>query len=403
MDYKSDFPVLAESNICFLDSGASAQKPQCVLDTQHYFTAKVYANVHRGTYDMSQQITTAYENTRATVASFIHGREEEIVFTKSVTESLNLLAYSLGRILPDGAEIVISAMEHHANIVPWYLLMDRHNVTVKVCPILPNGTLDMSALQNLVHANTALVAVTHTSNVLGSVVDVAAVVKIAKAHAALVLVDGSQMVMHRPVDVQALGVDFYAFTGHKVFAPNGVGVLWGKYDILDTMPPFLGGGDMIDTVSFDGITYAKPPIKFEAGTPPIVPVICLGTAIKYIQGIGLDTIYTYEQQLSRYLYTQLSTIADIRILGFDTATLDDGTFDKAPIASFVINGVHAFDIADILNNYGVCVRVGHHCAQPLMQHFGITSSIRVSMAFYNDTDDVDTFITALKKALQMLR
>ena len=379
MPYKKDFPVLSQSELCFLDSGASAQKPQCVLDTQNYFNAKVYANVHRGTYDMSQEITTAYENTRAIVADFINAQENEIIFTKSVTESLNLVAYSLGQILPDGAEIIISEMEHHANIVPWYLLAERQNITVKVCPILPNGTLDMQALHGLVNADTALVAITHTSNVLGTAVDIPAVVKIAKSVHALVLVDGAQRVMHRPVDVQALGVDFYAFTGHKLFAPNGVGVLWGKYHILEKMPPFLGGGDMIKNVSFDRIEYENPPIKFEAGTPPIVPIICLGTAITYIQNIGLDTIYKHEQDLSFYVHQQLLAIDGVRILGFATDILSTDTFDKAPIVSFVVAGVHAADIATILNQYKVCVRVGRHCAHPLMQRLGVVSSLRVSM------------------------
>lgn len=401
MSYKSDFPVL-QNGICFLDSGASAQKPQCVLDTQDYFSTKVYANVHRGTYDMSQEITTAYENARTQVADFINGQACEIVFTKSVTESMNLVAHSLGRILSSGANIVISEMEHHANIVPWYLLADIHDITIRVCPIHDNGMLDYDALGLLVDENTALVAITHTSNVLGTVVDIPRVVKIAKSKDALVLVDGAQAVMHRPVDVNALGVDFYAFTGHKMFAPNGVGVLWGRYDILDKMPPYMGGGDMIDTVDFSGITYAKPPVKFEAGTPPIVPVICLGRAVQYVQEIGFQAIQAHEHTLNMYLHKQVLHVKGVRILGLES--WDDAYIaDKAPVVSFVVEGVHAFDIADILNQYQVCVRVGNHCAQPLMKRFGVSSTIRASLSLYNDRDDIDRFTVALGKAITMLR
>ena len=409
--YKCDFPVLTNTlsktlsdtpPLCFLDSGASAQKPTCVLDTQEYFSRKVYANVHRGTYDMSTEITTAYENSRGIVADFINAPHKEIVFTKSVTESLNLVAYSLGSILPAGSEIVVSILEHHANIVPWFLLAKRRDIKIKVCPILEDGTLDYNALDTLVNNNTALVALTHVSNVTGAVTDVQTVVKIAKPHNALVLIDGSQAIMHQTVDVKNLGVDFYAFTGHKLCAPNGVGVLWAKTALLEKMPPFLGGGDMIDTVRFDNITYAPPPAKFEAGTPPIVPVICLGTAVEYIQNIGMDKISAHERQLTTALYTELLKIDGVRILGFKPDTLHKN-INRPPIISFVVEGVHAFDIADILNNYGVCVRVGHHCAQPLMNHFGIASSIRVSGAFYNDMADIKIFIQSLQKALKMLR
>ncbi|MGB1360884.1 MAG: aminotransferase class V-fold PLP-dependent enzyme [Alphaproteobacteria bacterium] len=391
---KKDFPIL-QNDICFLDSGASAQKPQAVIDTQNYFTEKVYANVHRGTYSFSQEITSAYENARSIIAKFIGADEKEVIFTKSVTESINLVAHSLGSIIDNGSEIIISEMEHHANIVPWQLLQTRKNITLKVIPVLDNGELDYEAYEKLLSDKTALVAITHASNVLGTVVDIDRIVKMAKKHNSYVLIDGSQAVMHQAVDVKKMGVDFYAFTGHKVYAPNGVGVLWGNADILNKMPPFLGGGDMIDSVSFEKTTFAEIPVKFEAGTPPIVPAICLGTAIEYLQSIGLDKISSYENELYKYAFDKITKIDGVKVLG----TADK----KSPIISFVVDGVHAFDLAELLDNENVCVRVGHHCAEPLMKRFNVTSTLRASLAMYNTTDDIDKFISAMEKALKILR
>ena len=395
---RKDFPILND-NICFLDSGASAQKPQCVIDKQEYFTKKVYANVHRGTYSFSAEITDAYEQARTTVANFINSEEREVIFTKNATESINLVANSFGTMLNDGDEIIISEMEHHANIVSWQLLQSRQkqygkNITIKVCPVLDNGELDLEQFKNLLNEKTALVAITHTSNVLGTVVDVKTLANLTHGVNAKILVDGSQAIMHQKVDVKDLDVDFYVFTGHKIYAPTGVGVLWGRAELLESMPPFLGGGDMIESVSFDGTTFAKIPAKFEAGTPPIVPVICLGTAINYINQVGIDKINSYETDLYAYLLDKIRIIPNIVIIG--TAE------HKAPILSFIVKDIHSYDIAEILNNYKVCVRVGHHCAEPLMKRFNINSTIRASMAFYNTKSDIDHFVDSLAKAIKML-
>ena len=286
---RQDFPIFKNS-ICYLDSGASSQKPQSVIDKQNYYTEEVYANVHRATYTIAQKITDAYEESREKIADFINADPKEVIFTKSATEAINLVAHSFGSIIPDGSEIILSEMEHHANIVPWQLLKNRKDISLKIIPVLDNGELDYDEYEKLLTDKTALVAITHISNVLGTIVDIDRIVLSAKKYNAKVLVDGSQAIMHQKVDVKKLGIDFYTFTGHKLYAPTGVGVLWGKSDILNSIPPFLGGGDMIDTVSFEKTTFAEIPIKFEAGTPPIVPAICLGEAIDYISNIGLDNI-----------------------------------------------------------------------------------------------------------------
>ena len=391
---KADFPIL-KNDICFLDSGASAQKPQVVIDKQNYFTENVYANVHRGSYAYSQETTTAYEKSREIIAKFINADVNEVVFTKSVTESINLIAHSFGDLIEQGSEIIISEMEHHANIVPWQLLQERKDIELKIIPVLDNGELDYACFEKMLSDKTALVAITHTSNVLGTVVDVERIVSSAKTVGAKVLIDGSQAIMHRQVDVKKLDVDFYVFTGHKVYAPTGVGILWGKSEILKTMPPFLGGGDMIESVSFEKTTFAEIPAKFEAGTPPIVPAICLGTAVEYLQGIGIDKIANYENELYKYTFEKLSEIYGVKIIGT--------TDNSAPILSFVVDGIHSFDLAELLDQAKVCVRVGHHCAEPLMKRFGQTSTIRASLCMYNTTDDIDRFISGLNKAIGILK
>ncbi len=390
---RQDFPIF-KNGICYLDSGASSQKPQSVIDKQNYYTQEVYANVHRATYTFSQKITDAYEKSREKIASLINVDPNEVIFTKSATESINLVAHSFGSIIPSGSEIIISEMEHHSNIVPWQLLKNRKDISLKIIPVLDNGELNYDEYEKLLTNKTALVAITHISNVLGTIVDLDKIVSSAKKYNAKVLVDGSQAIMHQKVDVKKLGVDFYAFTGHKLYAPTGVGVLWGKSDILNAMPPFLGGGDMIDTVSFEKTTFAEIPAKFEAGTPPIVSAICLGEAIDYILNVGLDKINEYEKYLYKYAFDKITKIKGVRVIGV--------VENKAPILSFVVEGVHSYDIAELLNNENVCIRVGHHCAEPLMHRFNLLSTIRASFAFYNTIDDIDLFIFSLKKSLRIL-
>jgi cysteine desulfurase/selenocysteine lyase len=390
---RQDFPIF-KNGICYLDSGASSQKPQSVIDKQNYYTEEVYANVHRATYTIAQKITDAYEESRKKIADFINADPKEVIFTKSATEAINLVAHSFGSIIPDGSEIILSEMEHHANIVPWQLLKNRKDISLKIIPVLDNGELDYDEYEKLLTDKTALVAITHISNVLGTIVDIDRIVSSAKKHNAKVLVDGSQAIMHQKVDVKKLGIDFYTFTGHKLYAPTGVGVLWGKSDILNSIPPFLGGGDMIDTVSFEKTTFAEIPIKFEAGTPPIVPAICLGEAIDYISNIGLDKINKYEKYLYKYAFDEITKIKGVRVIG----TVEN----KAPILSFIVEGIHSYDISELMNNDNVCVRVGHHCAEPLMKRFNMLSTIRVSLALYNTIDDIDLFINSLKKSLRIL-
>ncbi|MFL2659983.1 MAG: aminotransferase class V-fold PLP-dependent enzyme [Alphaproteobacteria bacterium] len=390
---RQDFPIF-KNGICYLDSGASSQKPQSVIDKQNYYTGEVYANVHRATYTIAQKITDAYEESRKKIADFINADPKEVIFTKSATEAINLVAHSFGSIIPDGSEIILSEMEHHANIVPWQLLKNRKDISLKIIPVLDNGELDYDEYEKLLTDKTALVAITHISNVLGTIVDIDRIVLSAKKHNAKVLVDGSQAIMHQKVDVKKLGIDFYTFTGHKLYAPTGVGVLWGKSDILNSIPPFLGGGDMIDTVSFEKTTFAEIPIKFEAGTPPIVPAICLGEAIDYISNIGLDKINKYEKYLYKYAFDEITKIKGVRVIG----TVEH----KAPILSFIVEGIHSYDISELMNNDNVCVRVGHHCAEPLMKRFNMLSTIRVSLALYNTIDDIDLFINSLKKSLRIL-
>lgn len=390
---RQDFPIF-KNGICYLDSGASSQKPQSVIDKQNYYTEEVYANVHRATYTIAQKITDAYEESRKKIADFINADPKEVIFTKSATEAINLVAHSFGSIIPDGSEIILSEMEHHANIVPWQLLKNRKDISLKIIPVLDNGELDYDEYEKLLTDKTALVAITHISNVLGTIVDIDRIVSSAKKNNAKVLVDGSQAIMHQKVDVKKLGIDFYTFTGHKLYAPTGVGVLWGKSDILNSIPPFLGGGDMIDTVSFEKTTFAEIPIKFEAGTPPIVPAICLGEAIDYISNIGLDKINKYEKYLYKYAFDEITKIKGVRVIG----TVEN----KAPILSFIVEGIHSYDISELMNNDNVCVRVGHHCAEPLMKRFNMLSTIRVSLALYNTIDDIDLFINSLKKSLRIL-
>ena len=393
---KNDFPALRDG-MCYLDTGASAQKPQPVIDTLLKYTAETYANVHRGFYPVGAETTQAYESSRDKVATFINAPEcSNIIFTGNTTAGINLVAHSFGRgLLSAGDRVITTAMEHHSNLVPWHMLRDAHNIDLQICPILDNGALDGDAFDKLLTDNTKLVAITHVSNVLGTVNPIKDIVKKCHAVGARVLIDGSQAVLHTPLDMQDLDCDFYVFTGHKLYGPSGVGVLYGKTDILNAMPPFLGGGDMISTVTLEKSTWAEIPNKFEAGTPPITQVIGLGAAIDYVSNIGLNAIARHEQTVSDYMHQQLQTI--------DGLTIHGTTANKAPVASFSIAGVHHMDLATLLGENNICVRAGHHCAEPLMHILGVTGTARASLGLYNTKQDIDILIAGLGKALTMLR
>jgi len=375
--------------LVFLDSAASAQKPQCVIDAISNCYSHEYANIHRGVYHLSERATHAYEAARARVGKFINARSErEIIFTKSATEAINLVAASYGgKNFSDGDEVILSVLEHHANIVPWQLLQARTGIVLKVVPIDDQGMFLFDEFEKLFSPRTKFVALTHTSNALGTTVPVADVVRVAHAHGVPVLLDGCQGVVHETVDVQALDVDFYAFSGHKLYGPSGIGVLYGKADLLSAMPPYQGGGDMIKHVSFEKTTFADIPARFEAGTPPIADAIGLHAALDYIDAVGRDAIRAHEQSLLDYATERLQEINSVRLIG--TAP------EKASIVSFVLDEVHPHDVGTILDRAGIAVRVGHHCAQPIMERFGISGTIRASFGIYNTKSEVDVLVEAL--------
>ncbi|WP_169545861.1 SufS family cysteine desulfurase [Sneathiella aquimaris] len=391
---RQDFPIFSEKvhgkRLTFLDSGASAQKPQAVLDAVHDAYAKTYANVHRGVHHLSQQSTELYEGAREIVRSHMNATSlDEIIFTKNTTEAINLVAQSYGQLaLKEGDEILLSYLEHHSNIVPWQLAAEKVGATVKAVPIDQNGEFLMEEYLKLLSPKTKIVAITHISNAIGTIVPVKEVIEAAHNMGIPVLLDGSQAMPHMKVDVQALDVDFYVFTGHKVFAPTGIGVLYAKNEWLEKMPPYQGGGDMINRVTFEKTTYATGHSKFEAGTPPIVQAIGLGAAINYVNAIGFDTIAAHEQKLLAYATDQLSQLNSVKIIG--------QAKQKAAIISFTMEGVHPHDIGTIVDQSGVAIRVGHHCAQPLMDFFDVPSTARASFALYNNRDDVDHLVQSIK-------
>ena len=391
--WRADFPILAErvyeKPLVFLDSAASAQKPQCVIDAVAHCYTHEYANIHRGVYWLSQRATQTYEGARVKVQGFINAASErEIIFTKSTTEAINLVATSYGGAsLKAGDEIILSQLEHHANIVPWQLLRERIGVEIKVVPIDERGNFLLEEFEKLLSPRTRLVAVTHTSNALGTITPADEIVRLAHAQGALVLLDGAQSVVHGPVDVRALDVDFFTFSGHKLYGPSGIGVLYGKADILSAMPPYQGGGDMIRRVTFDKTEFADIPGRFEAGTPHIAGAYGLAAAIDYVTVIGMEAIAAHERDLLEYATGRLQEINSLRLIG----TADQ----KAGIVSFELDGVHAHDIGTILDREGIAVRVGHHCAQPVMDHFGIAGTVRASFGLYNDKADIDALVQAL--------
>ena len=399
---RQDFPILAQTirgkPLVFLDSAASAQKPRAVIDAMRNAMETQYANIHRGLHWMSERTTEAYEAARDAVASLMNASDRhEIVLTRNVTESLNLMAHSYGRgVMRPGQAVVISAMEHHSNIVPWQMLRDERGIELRVAPITDAGELDLAAFEALfADGKVGLVSITHMSNVLGSVTPAERIVQIAHAHGAKVLFDGAQAVVHRPIDVQALGCDFYAWTGHKLYGPTGIGVLWGRRELLDRMPPFLGGGDMISSVSYEKSTWAEVPHKFEAGTPPILEGIGLKAAIDYVQSIGYDAIAAHERELVDRALTKLSAIEGVTIIG--------RAQDRGGVVSFTLDKAHAHDVATLLDRQGIAVRAGHHCAEPLMRRLNLDSTARASFGIYTTLEEIDVLADALTRVREFFK
>ena len=398
---RNDFPILKEEvrgkRLVYLDSAGSAQKPKQVIDAVKHVYEAEYSNVHRGLHYMSEQTSARYEEARLKVARFINAEfEQEIIFTKGTTESINLVANSFGiKNLGPEDEILLTWAEHHSNIIPWQLLRDQVGCKINIVPVDDDGAIRLEEFERLISKKTKIVAFCHVSNVLGTVLPVKEVTKIAHAHGAVVVIDGAQGVVHMPVDVQDLGVDFYAFGGHKVYGPSGIGVLYGKRDLLNAMPPYQGGGGMINTVSFDKTTWADIPDKFEAGTPPIAQAIGLGAAIDYMDNIGLSKIAEYEADLLKYATQRLSVIEGLNFIG--TAP------GKVSVLSFTMECAHPHDIATIVDQNGVAVRAGHHCAQPLMERFDIPSATRASFGLYNTREDVDILTSSLEKVKEIFK
>jgi len=391
---RQDFPILSQTirgkPLIFLDSGASAQKPRVVIDAMRNAMETQYANVHRGIHWMSERTSEAYEAARDSVAKLMNaGDREEIVLTRNVTESLNLMAHSFGRhLLKPGQAVIVSAMEHHSNIVPWQMLRDERGIELRVAPITDAGELDMNGLEALLaDGRVGLVSITHMSNVLGTYTPAERIVALAHAHGAKVMFDGAQAIVHRRVDVQALGCDFYAWTGHKLYGPTGIGVLWGRKELLERMPPFLGGGDMISSVSWEKTTWARVPHKFEAGTPPILEGIGLKAAVDYVLDIGYDAIAAHESELTEHALARIGAIDGITIVG--------RAQDRGGVISFLMDKAHAHDVGTLLDREGIAVRVGHHCAEPLMRRLGIDGTARATFGVYTTREEIDKLADTL--------
>ncbi len=392
---RAEFPILTQTvrgkPFTFLDSAASAQKPRPVIEAMVRAMETQYANVHRGLHWMSERTSDAYESVRDDVARLINApSRDEVVFTRNATEAFNLVAYSYGSLLNAGQAVVISEMEHHANLVPWQMLRDRRGIELRVAPITDAGELDMDAFEALLmDGKVGLVSITHMSNVLGSYTPVTRIASLAHAHGAKVMFDGSQATVHRKVDVQAIGADFYAFTGHKLYGPTGVGVLWGRAELLDAMPPMMGGGDMIESVSFARSTWTHAPQRFEAGTPAILEVIGLGAAIRFVERIGYDAMAAHDEALVDHAMTRLSAIEGLKIMG--------SAQDRGGVVSFTLEGAHAHDIATLLDHQGIAVRAGQHCAEPLMHRLGVHSTTRASFGVYTTEAEIDRLADTLER------
>lgn len=396
---RAEFPILQRDihgkKLVYFDNTASTQTPRCVVEAIESMYYEHKANVHRGVHTLSQEATDLMERTRRHVAEFIGAASHrEVIFTRGTTEAINLVATSYGSLLEPGDEVILSVMEHHANIVPWQLLRDRRGIVIKVVPMLADGSLDMDAFRALFTSRTRVVSIAHVSNVLGTVNPVDEIVAEAHRHGAVALIDGAQAVAHMPLDMQRLGADFYVFSSHKMYGPTGVGVLYGREELLEKMPPYQGGGEMIAHVTFEHTTYAELPFKFEAGTPDYVGIAALDTAIDYLTSVGLEKIAAHERELLQYTTERMMEIPGMRIFG--TAP------GKEAIISFLIGSEHHYDIGLLLDKLGIAVRTGHHCAQPLMQALGIEGTVRASMALYNTRSECDAFIAALRRVSAML-
>ena len=398
---RKDFPILERDiygkPLVYFDNGATTQKPQCVLDRIMRSYTSENSNIHRGVHYLSGVATEAHEAARQRVADFIGANsKDEILFTRGTTESINLVARTLAdQICGKGDEIVVTTMEHHSNIVPWQMACERTGAMLRVAPINERGELILSEFEALLNERTKIVSVAHVSNVLGTVNPVAEIIRMAHKYGAKVLIDGAQAIAHIPVNVVELDADFYAFSGHKVYAPNGIGVLYGKREILDAMPPFMGGGEMIETVRFEKTTYNKLPYKYEAGTPDYVGSCALATALDYISAIGMKNIADYEHHLLNYATQKIKEIEGVSIIG--------EAKEKSGVLSFVVDGVHPYDIGMMLDKLGIAIRTGHHCAEPLVDWYGIPGTARASFAFYNTTNEIDYFISSLKRVLMILK
>lgn len=396
-EIRDEFPALARriggKPLAYLDNGASSQKPQSVIAAMDTFYREHNANVHRGAHTLSEEATTLYENARLHIARFINApSDKQVIFTRGTTEGINLVAYAWGRAnLGPGDEVLITEMEHHSNIVPWQMLRDQLGFTLRYIPVTDEGMLDLAQLPSLLTERTKLLSFIHVSNVLGTVNPVRQLVDAAHAVGAKVLVDGAQSVPHMPVDVQALDVDFLVFSGHKMVGPTGIGVLYGRREILESMPPFLGGGDMIKSVTMSQSTWADLPYKFEAGTPAIAEAVGLGAAVDYLSGIGMDWVHAREHELVTYAYEQLSDVEGLRILG-------PGPAARSGLVSFTLGDIHAHDLSAVLDHDGIAIRAGHHCAQPLHDRYGIAASARASVYFYNTPEEIDRLKASLEKA-----
>lgn len=397
LDVRADFPLLQRSvdgkPLVYLDSAATSQKPRAVLEALQRYYEEYNANVHRGLYRIAEQATLAYEEARAKVAAFVGGRPEEVVFTRGTTEAINLVAYAWGdAFVRAGDEVLVTEMEHHSNLVPWQLLAQRRGARLRVLRVRPeDGTLDLDALDRLLTERTRIVAVAHQSNVVGTINPVRYISERAHAVGAVVVVDGAQSVPHMPVRVGELGCDFLAFSGHKMCGPTGIGALWGRRELLEAMPPFHGGGEMIERVELEHSTYKDPPHRFEAGTPNIADAIALGVAVEYLRALGMEAVREHEKALVRYAMAQLAEVRGVRLYGPKDPELRGGAL------AFTLEGVHPHDVAQVLDEQGVCVRAGHHCAQPLHRALGLAATARASVYLYNTPEDIDALVRGLER------
>ena len=398
-DVRKDFPILSKTiynkPLVYLDNAATTQKPLSVIEAMNNEYLNVNSNVHRGVHWLSQQATELHESARETLRKFINAKStNEIIFTRGTTESINLVASSFVEgFMNAGDEVIVSEMEHHSNIVPWQLQMARKGIALKVAPIDDEGNLDIEAFKKLFSERTKLVSIAHVSNVLGTVNPIDEIIQFAHSQGVPVLVDGAQSAPHFAIDVQAMDCDFFALSGHKMYGPTGIGVLYGKEEWLDRMPPYQGGGEMIETVSFDKVTFEKPPLKFEAGTPDYVATHGLATAVDYLLGLGMDNIQKHEAMLTKYAMEQLSTIKDIRFIGTPR--------QKDAVVSFLVGDIHPFDLGTLLDRLGIALRTGHHCAQPLMQRLGIQGTVRASFGLYNTKDEIDVLVKGIERVAAM--